>query len=139
MIKVKIYTIGRCKDSWLQEALSEYEKRLSGQIHFEWILAKTDEELATKIQGPWISLDPKGELLDSEAFSKKWMKLVQANGARLTILIGGSEGIPKFLLDKSVWIWSLSPLTFTHQMTRLILLEQVYRAFEIAAGSSYHK
>jgi len=67
------------------------------------------------------------------------MKLVQTHGARLNILIGGSDGIPKHLLNKSVWNWSLSPLTFTHQMTRLILLEQLYRAFEIEMGSEYHK
>jgi 23S rRNA (pseudouridine1915-N3)-methyltransferase len=139
MIKVKIYTIGRCKDSWLQEALSEYEKRLSPYIHFEWILAKNNDELASKVQAPWISLHPKGELVDSPALSKKWIKLVQANGSRLNILIGGSDGIPQTLLNKSVWNWSLSPLTFTHQMTRLIVLEQLYRAFEIEAGSSYHK
>jgi len=139
MIKVKIYTIGRCKDSWLQEALAEYEKRLSNQVQFEWILAKNDEELESKLQAPWIALDPKGELLDSPSLSKKWMKLVQTHGARLNILIGGSDGIPKHLLNKSVWNWSLSPLTFTHQMTRLILLEQLYRAFEIEMGSEYHK
>ncbi len=139
MIKVKIYTIGRCKDSWLQEALSEYEKRLSPHIHFEWILAKNDEELSNKVQAPWIALDPEGELLDSPALSKKWMKLIQAHGSRLNILIGGSDGIPKHLIAKSIWTWSLSPLTFTHQMTRLILLEQLYRAFEIEAGSEYHK
>lgn len=139
MIKVKIYTIGRCKDRWLQEALAEYEKRLSAQVSFEWILVKNDEELSSKIQAPWISLDPKGELLDSPALSKKLMKLFQAHGARLNLLIGGSDGIPSALLAKSVWTWSLSPLTFTHQMTRLLVLEQLYRAFEIETGSDYHK
>jgi 23S rRNA (pseudouridine1915-N3)-methyltransferase len=139
MIKVRIYTIGRCKDSWLQEALAEYEKRLSKQIQFDWILLKTDEELIEKIQSPWIALDPKGELLDSPALSRKLMKLLQLHGSRLNILIGGSAGIPSQLLAKSIWTWSLSPLTFTHQMTRLILLEQIYRSFEIASGSEYHK
>jgi 23S rRNA (pseudouridine1915-N3)-methyltransferase len=123
MIKVKIYTIGKCKDSWLLEALVEYEKRLSKQVQFEWVLCKNDEELELKAQSPWISLSPEGEKC----------------GSRLNILIGGSDGIPKSMLAKSVWIWSLSPLTFTHQMTRLLLLEQVYRAFEIESGSDYHK
>jgi 23S rRNA (pseudouridine1915-N3)-methyltransferase len=139
MIKVKIYTIGKCKDSWLLEALVEYEKRLSKQVQFEWVLCKNDEELELKAQSPWISLSPEGELLDSPTLSKKLMKLLEKCGSRLNILIGGSDGIPKSMLAKSVWIWSLSPLTFTHQMTRLLLLEQVYRAFEIESGSDYHK
>ena len=139
MIKVKIYTIGRCKDSWLQEALLEYEKRLSGKIEIEWILTKNNEDLASKIQGPWISLDPQGQLLDSIALSKKMIKFFEIHGSRLNFLIGGSDGIEKKLLEKSVWVWSLSPLTFTHQMTRLILVEQLYRSLEIASGSEYHK
>ena len=139
MIKVKIYTIGRCKDAWLLEALAEYEKRLSKQVQFDWILCKNDEELASKVQAPYIALHPAGELLDSPAFSKKYIKLLEKHGSRLNFLIGGSDGISLELLEKSAWIWSLSPLTFTHQMTRLVLLEQIYRAFEIDSGSEYHK
>jgi len=136
MFKVKIYTIGRLKDAWLAEALHEYEKRLQGRAEIEWILCKSDPELFEKIskEPHWIALDPKGELLDSPSLS---LKLLQKS--RLTFLIGGSDGIPQPLLAKSAWRWSLSPLTFTHQMTRLILLEQLYRAFEIDSGSSYHK
>jgi 23S rRNA (pseudouridine1915-N3)-methyltransferase len=141
MFKVKIYTIGKLKDSWLQEALAEYEKRLSRDIEIEWILAKTDEELEEKIskENHWIALDPNGELVDSPRFSKKLLQLFEKQGSRLNFLIGGSDGIPEQLKRKSLWKWSLSPLTFTHQMTRLILIEQLYRALEIESGSSYHK
>jgi len=124
MIKVRIYTTGRCKERWLQEALAEYEKRLTGQMEIEWILD------IQKITPPWIALDPNGELVSSPA--KKLSKF----GSRLNFLIGGPDGIEKNLLEKSAWIWSLSPLTFTHQMTRLILLEQLYR---INAPSQYQK
>ncbi|MDE3046377.1 MAG: 23S rRNA (pseudouridine(1915)-N(3))-methyltransferase RlmH [Verrucomicrobiota bacterium] len=139
MFKVKIYTIGRLKETWLQEALAEYEKRLSRQIGVEWVLAKNERELTEKIQSPWIALDVRGELVDSVALSKKLLKLFSHHGSRLNFLIGGSEGIDPLLLEKSAWRWSLSPLTFTHQMTRLILLEQLYRAIEIDSGSAYHK
>lgn len=139
MLKVKIFTIGKCKDTWLQEALAEYEKRLSREIEIEWVLAKNNEELAAKITAPWVALDVQGELVDSPQLSTKLMKLFEQHGSRLNFLIGGSDGIEKPLLDKSIWRWSLSPLTLTHQMTRLVLLEQLYRALEIKAGSAYHK
>ncbi|HEY4255174.1 MAG TPA: 23S rRNA (pseudouridine(1915)-N(3))-methyltransferase RlmH [Chlamydiales bacterium] len=133
MFKIKVYTVGKLKESWLQEALAEYEKRLSKRCQLEWILKDTLPE------APWIALDVRGELLSSEAFSKKWMQYLVKHGSRANILIGGPEGIPETLLVKSAWRLSLSPLTLTHQMVRLLLTEQIYRAFEIEGGSSYHK
>ncbi len=141
MFKVKIYTIGRLKDAWLADALAEYEKRLSRDLAIEWILAKNDVELEEKIgkENHWVALDPNGDLVDSPTLSKKIVHLLQRHGSRLCFLIGGSEGLSDALLKKSIWTWSLSPLTFTHQMTRLILIEQIYRALEIDSGSAYHK
>ncbi len=139
MFKVKIYSVGRSKESWLQEALAEYEKRLSRQIEIEWIFAKDDAQLAEKVTAPWIALDVQGEQVDSPRLAKKLIGLFLAHGSRLHFLIGGAEGINKKLLEQSAWRWSLSPLTFTHQMTRLILLEQLYRAMQIESGTSYHK
>jgi 23S rRNA (pseudouridine1915-N3)-methyltransferase len=136
MFKVKIYTVGKCKEAWLQEALSEYEKRLSRKMEIEWVLAKNDADLSEKLPRdvPWISLDVKGELADSPTLSRKLLQ-----NSRLHFLIGGAEGVAQELLNKSAWRWSLSPLTFTHQMVRLLLVEQLYRALEIDAGTSYHK
>lgn len=128
-----MYSIGKVKEPWLKEALAEYEKRLSKRCQFEWILTDALPET------PWIALDVRGESLDSETFSKKWIQYLVKNGSRASLLIGGPEGIPQTLLAKSAWRISLSPLTFTHQMIRLLLTEQIYRAFEIDAGSSYHK
>ena len=136
MFKVKVLTIGRCKEEWLEAALSEYEKRLKGKLSMEWILAKDDRDLAEKAaEQPYIALDPKGELLTSEAWSEKMVKM----GLRLAFVIGGPEGLPSALLKNASFKWSLSPLTFTHQMARLILVEQLYRAMEIERGSSYNK
>jgi 23S rRNA (pseudouridine1915-N3)-methyltransferase len=136
MFKVKVLTIGKCKEAWLNLALSEYEKRLQKTLLLEWHLAKDTQELTELAsKESFIALDPKGELLDSEAWSEKMVKL----GLRLVFVIGGAEGLSKELLSKAKWKWSLSPLTFTHQMTRLILVEQLYRALEIERGSQYHK
>lgn len=136
MFKVKVLTLGRCKEQWLAEALAEYEKRLKGKLSIEWAIAKDNAQLAEWAKNEsYIALDPKGELLTSEAWSEKLMKL----GLRLVFLIGGAEGLSPELLKHAQFKWSLSPLTFTHQMTRLILVEQLYRALEIERGSNYHK
>lgn len=135
MFKVKVLTIGRCKETWLAEAIHEYEKRLQGKLSIEWLLAKDNTQLIEWATIPYIALDPKGELLTSEAWSEKIVKI----GLRLTFVIGGAEGLPPQILKNATAKWSLSRLTFTHQITRLILIEQLYRAMEIERGSQYHK
>jgi 23S rRNA (pseudouridine1915-N3)-methyltransferase len=80
-------------------------------------------------------LHPEGTHIDSLEWSRKFASF----GARLTFVIGGAEGIPPHILQKASFQWSLSKLTFTHQITRLLLLEQLYRALEIQKGSGYHK
>ncbi len=141
MFKVKVLTIGKCRETWLASALAEYEKRMQGHVRIEWAIAKnSDQLLEWAAQEPFlIPLDPKGELLDSETLSRKLLRLFEEKGSRLCFVIGGAEGLPKALLNRFAFHWSLSPLTFTHQMTRLILVEQIYRALEIDKGSNYHK
>lgn len=137
MFKIKIYTIGRSKESWLIDALHEYEKRLHGRIEIKWLLAKDDAELAKWVleEPLCIALDVEGELVTSERLSAKLFQL----GSRLSFVIGGADGLASSIKAHTKWRWSLSPLTFTHQMTRLILLEQLYRASEIEKKSPYHK
>ena len=141
MLKIKVLAVGKCKELWLNEALSDYEKRLSPSLRLEWVFPRSDKELAAALEqeASFIALDPKGTALDSPSFSRKLMKLFEEQGSRLVLVIGGPEGIPKELLKKALFSWSLSPLTFTHQIVRLILVEQLYRALEIAKGSPYHK
>lgn len=136
MFKIKILTIGKCKEDWLESALKEYQKRLQNTLTFEWNLLKDDKELfEIAIKEDFIALDPGGNLLNSEAFSQKFMTF----GLRQTYVIGGAEGLSNEILAKAKFTWSLSPLVFTHQITRLVLIEQIYRALEIQKGSKYHK
>lgn len=141
MLKIKILTIGRCKETWLNEALLEYEKRLKGRVLFEWQLAKQEQQLLEwALAEPFlVLLDLQGDLLSSERFSQKFLSLLQEKGARLTFVIGGALGLPSPLFQKPHFSWSLSPLTFTHQMVRLLLVEQIYRALQIEQGTGYHK
>jgi len=141
MYQIKIFTIGKTKEAWLEEALEEYMQRLKAVSGIEWILAKDDAQLVKHLEKErsFICLDPKGKSLDSLAFSKELLRLLSDGGSRLSFVIGGAEGIPASLKSRAAKLLSLSPLTFTHQLTRLILLEQIYRAFEIDKGSPYHK
>ena len=141
MFKVKVLTIGKCKEAWLVEALAEYEKRLKGTLSLEWSLAKNDAQLLDWLeQEPfYILLDPKGEQLASEDLSEKLIHFFTQQGSRLVFAIGGAEGFPPQASKRASYILSLSRLTFTHQITRLILVEQLYRSLEIEKGSNYHK
>lgn len=137
MFKVKVIAQGRCKEPWLSSALAEYEKRLKPQLQIEWILGDNAEELLKlcKKENHLVALDVQGTLMTSEAFSEKWHQL----GARSAFVIGGPEGLPKEILKQASFRFSLSPLTFPNQIVRLLLVEQLYRALEIAKGSPYHK
>ena len=137
MIRLKVIVQGKSREEWLFAALSEYEKRLRGRIFFEWVYADTPQALAKLAlqEKILVALDVSGDPLDSPAFHARFIKL----GSRASFVIGGPEGLSEEILNHAAWRWSLSPLTFTNQMVRLVLVEQIYRAAEIDRGSPYHK
>ncbi len=141
MYKIKVYSVGKTKETWLQEALEEYEKRLKPILGFEWILAKTDENLKQLLEkeANFICLDPQGRQLSSEQFCHFLIKELERCHSRMSFVIGGHSGIPLKLKTLSRNLISLSKMTFTHQITRLILVEQIYRSLEINKGTAYHK
>lgn len=137
MLKIKIITVGRSKEPWLVEALFEYEKRMRGKLEIEWVIVDSNAEIGPKLgKEKIIALDLKGKELTSEEFSQK---IYREWGSRISFVIGDAEGLSEAAIQKAHFRWSLSPLTFTHQMVRLLLLEQIYRATEIERGSAYHK
>lgn len=139
-MKIKILSIGKTKEPWLEEACSEYIKRLSSSITLECLWAKNDSQLIewSKREKGVLCLDPQGKEFSSLTFSDFLFEAIEKNGSKLTMIIGGAQGLPDEVKSMGVLI-SLSKLTYTHQMTRLILIEQIYRAFEIKKGSNYHK
>lgn len=141
MFKVKIITIGKIKENWLKEALQEYTIRLKPTTSIEWILLKEDKELekACFQEKNFICFDIQGKEFSSEEFHKNLFHYWETISHEIVFIIGGSDGLPKSILSKAHAKWSLSKLTFTHQMTRLILLEQIYRSQEIHKNSPYHK
>lgn len=140
MIKLKILSVGKTKEAWLDQAIEEYVKRLKGVVEFEFIWAKDNQQLITLAQkeSHIICLDPTGRQYTSEEFAQFFDEQCTKGGARLSIIIGGANGLPPELKASSLLV-SLSLLTLTHQITRLVLIEQVYRALEIKRGSPYHK
>ncbi len=141
MLKIKILTVGKNKETWLQEALDEYQKRLTSSCQLEWILAKNEfqlEELCSA-QQKFIALDPHGKLFDTLQFSRYLFKKSEEWKGRFIFVIGGPDGLSERTKKNASFLWSLSPLTFTGQITRLLLLEQLYRVFEIDKGSRYHR
>lgn len=141
MLTFKIITIGKIKEAWLEEALAEYSTRMQGRARFEWVLLKDDKALENALRNEkmYVALDPQGKSFTSEQFAAYLMQEVTASGSKLIFVIGGAEGLTQEMRTKARTLVSLSPLTFTHQLTRLVLMEQIYRALEIARGSAYHK
>ena len=105
-------------------------------------MAKIDEgkEILSKIKDEYvISLDIKGEMLDSISFSKKIEDINTTKSSKITFVIGGSLGLSDEVLKRSDYRLSFSPMTFPHQLFKLILLEQIYRAYKIQTHEIYHK
>lgn len=141
MYKVKIFSIGKNKAQWLDDGVEEYTRRLKPILSIEWILSKNNEQLALLLEKEdgYICLDPHGVQMTSEKFSHYLHQQLLNNGSRLSFVIGGADGIPEKIKKDASSLLSLSLLTFPHQLTRIIFLEQIYRATEIEKKSPYHK
>lgn len=155
MIKIKIICVGKIKDNYLNQGISEYLKRLSGYCSLEIIELKdekigNDEDKIKEIESNKIMekisdrdyvilLDLKGKELTSEQLADKLDTLINTGVGNYCFIIGGSLGVNDTLRNKANFLLSFSKLTFTHQMIRLFLLEQIYRSFKIINNETYHK
>ena len=140
MIKIKIFSVGKTKERWLVEAIDQYITRLKGKIAIEWLFYKDDAALLASLEkeSHLLLLDERGEQLTSQQFSTLLTKELEKGGSRVNFVIGGAEGLPPSLKSRGKLL-ALSKLTFTHQMARLLLVEQLYRAYQIEQGTAYHK
>lgn len=141
MFLIKILAVGRPKEPWIEEGIAEFARRLSGSCQLSCLWVADDTQLIRQVakERLIVLLDPQGKQLTSEGFAP-WMEaLLVKGGSRLTFVVGGADGLPQELKNPSFETISLSTLTFTHQLARLVLAEQIYRAFEILRGSPYHR
>ena len=151
-MKLCIISVGKKHDSTIAEAIAEYEKRIGRVVSLEWRFippSMLDADIARKAESVKISealkesdtvwlLDERGEQITSPALSAKLQVLKVHAASRLVIIIGGAFGVDESLRVRANWVWSLSSLVFPHQLVRLLLVEQLYRATEIEKGSGYH-
>ena len=141
--KIRLIAVGKIKESYLAAGIAEYEKRLRPYCNLELVELKDEgmEKEAVRLEkylGPsTFILDANGRSLDSVEFSKL-LKANELSASPLTFIIGGPNGIDENLKKKASTI-SLSKMTFTHEMCRLFLLEQIYRSAMINSNRAYHK
>ena len=139
---IRIIAGGKKHASWLAEAITEYEKRLRKPWVVEWQFVEEDrlaERVARLNKDDFVVLlDENGEMLSSPKLSQT-LKTPLENGRDVTIIIGGAFGhFGPEIVTRANLVWSLSKLVFPHQICRLIVAEQIYRAQEIYLGHAYH-
>ena len=159
-MNIKIICVGKLKEKYLLDGINEYSKRISKYSNIE-IIELVDEPIpdnpsqkevenikkkeADKIQNHIdshdfvCSLDLSGKQLTSEEFASKIIEITVQGFSTIDFIIGGSLGIDKELVANSNLILSFSKLTFPHQLFRMILLEQIFRAYKINNNETYHK
>ncbi len=159
-MKITIVTVGKIKEQYFTDAIQEYSKRLKRYCKLE-IAEVADEktlegaspreaELIRQKEGErmkkyikegayLISLAIEGKQYSSEAFSEKLQRLGVSGESHIIFMIGGSIGLSEDILRSSNELLSFSKMTFPHQLMRVILLEQIYRAYRIMHGEPYHK
>ena len=158
-MKVTLICVGKVKEKFYRDAIKEYEKRLGAYIKLntieisdEKVKVENDSEIALAMEKEGnnilskikdnqyvITLEILGKNLSSEEFASKIDNLMLIGKSDVALIIGGSYGLSDSVKKRSDFALSFSKMTFPHQMMRVVLLEQLYRAYRIITGASYHK
>lgn len=150
MLHLQVIQVGKTKEKYIKEAVNEYLKRLKSVCKIEIITLKEKKgdknkiiqqegkEIIQKINEPAfvVALDVAGHEKSSEEFAKFILEL--QHNSKITFVIGGAYGLSGDVIKRADYLLSLSRMTFTHQIIRVIFWEQIYRAFTIIEGKSYH-
>lgn len=160
MVKITIICVGKIKEKYLKDAISEYSKRLGKFCNLEikevadektkenmsdaeeaLIKDKEGERITALIKSDdyVITLEIEGDMTSSVELSEKMSGLFVSGVSKMTFVIGGSVGLSDKVIKRADYHLSFSKMTFPHQLMRVILLEQIYRSFKISQGEPYHK
>lgn len=160
MLKIDLIVLGKIKEKYLNEAIDEYKKRISRFASFdiielkdrdkpdklsaaelEKIVDEESEEILTKLdeESFVITLEIAGKLLTSEEFADAIKNAGVDGYSKITLIIGGSNGFNKKVSDKADLKLSFGRMTMNHKLVRVVLMEQIFRAFKIINGEAYHK
>ncbi len=155
-MRLELLFLGKTKEKYLAAGIDDYAKRLSRYLKVEiktlkerkakkglpenLLIEKESEKLMQNSQGSYlVCLDRTGKQMDSLELAKQMERWEMQGIKKISFAIGGHLGLSSAILDKADLVLSFSPMTFTHEMSRLLLLEQLYRACTIKAGEKYHK
>ncbi|MYL34468.1 23S rRNA (pseudouridine(1915)-N(3))-methyltransferase RlmH [Pontibacillus yanchengensis] len=159
-MKISIISVGKLKEKYLKQGIDEYIKRMGpyakvdiqevsdekapenlSEAQMEEVKQKEGERILSKIGADTyvITLEIEGKKITSEKLAEQLDQLATYGNSKIAFVIGGSLGISEGVQKRSDFALSFSKMTFPHQMMRLMLLEQVYRAFRIMRGEPYHK
>ena len=161
MQNIDLICVGKLNAKYFAEGVAEYQKRLAAFASFR-IIELPEEKIEEKNASDAVvkkALEKEGKAIlsnvrkgaaivamciegspcSSEEMSRKMQQLAVSGKTQLTFLIGGSVGLDEDLKRRADWRLSMSPMTFPHHMARIMLLEQIYRAYQIADGTKYHK
>lgn len=159
-MKIKLITVGRLKEDFYKKASAEYEKRLSrfhkitayelseesksdspSESEIKKALEKEGKNIIKNISnGAYvIALAIGGKAISSEKLAEKIKSIADSGTGEIDFIIGGSHGLSDEVLARADFLLSFSPMTFTYQLSRVILTEQLYRASKINSGETYHK
>lgn len=160
MLHINIICVGKLKEKYLQDAISEYSKRLSRYCILN-IIELSDEKLPSNLNDSLINqikekesnniishidknsyviaLDLKGKQYSSEDFSEKISNIALNSSSSITFIIGGTLGLSQNVLKYSNELVCFSKMTFPHQLIRIFLLEQIFRSFKILNNETYHR
>ena len=160
MLHINIICVGKIKEKYLQDAIQEYSKRLSKycflnitELNDEKLPQNLNDSLISQIKekecnniishiekGSYVfSLDLKGKQFSSEEFSRKITDISLNNSSSITFIIGGTLGLTDKVRNQSNELICFSKMTFPHQLIRVFLLEQIFRAFKISNNETYHR
>ncbi len=159
-MKITILSVGKIKESYFKDAIAEYTKRLSKYTKIEEVTLNDEaikdkesealNEEIKRIEGTRIlnaiddksyvvALDLRGEMLSSEGLAAKITNICNYHSSNITFIIGGSLGLSSEVIKRADYKLCFSKMTFPHKLMKVILLEQIYRAFKINNNETYHK
>lgn len=159
MLNINIIAVGNLRDAWLRDGCAEYLKRMgtacrvkvteipekklpkhAGSLLITRALESEGQHILEAAKGSGlVALCVEGEAVDSQELSQKIQRFASSGTGSLSFCIGSSHGLSDEVKNAAAWKLSMSKLTFPHQLARLMLCEQLYRALSIAAGTPYHK
>ena len=149
--QVSVLCVGKLRETFWREAIAEYAKRLGGQTtKFQIVEVEEDTHAESEKEGErllarlpergWIvACDGTGKALASEALAAKIEQVCTDGESHLVFLIGGANGLSDAVRQRANFLLSFGPLTLPHPLARVVLVEQLYRAFKINRGEAYHR